>query len=190
MAVKPDTTFTYCGKRISQLPSMITVDQWPAAAAVEPITLTKERMKKNEDPLTQEERTSYRSVVGQLMYLQTWTRPDLHTATCLAAQRTEKATVHDIAILNKAVKDMQSRPDVKIAFPRGGPTLLGRYTLLAYGDSAFANAEGEKSQCGQCLFAVPDVEAALRGDFARSIPLTWSSATVKRVVRSTLSAEA
>jgi hypothetical protein len=66
-----------------------------------------------------------------------------------------------------------------------------KFTLLPYGDSAFANAEGEKSQCGQCLFAVPDVEAALvRGDFTRCVPLTWSSSTVKRVVRSTLSAEA
>ncbi len=92
MAVKPGTTFTYCGKRISQLPSTITVDQWPAAAAVEPIALKKEGMKQNEDPLTQEERTSYRSDVGQLMCLQTWTRPDLCTATSLAARRTEKAT--------------------------------------------------------------------------------------------------
>ncbi len=41
----------------------------------------------------------------------------MRTAICLAAQRTEKATVHDIVILNKVVKDMQSRPDVKIVFP-------------------------------------------------------------------------
>ncbi len=30
MSVKPGNSFTYCGKRISQLPLMITVDQWPA----------------------------------------------------------------------------------------------------------------------------------------------------------------
>ncbi len=154
MAVKPDATLTYCGKRISQLPSTLTVHQWPAASAVEFITLTQEQMNQNDDPLTQEECTSYRSPVGQLMYLQTWTTPDLCTATGLAAQRSEKATVHDIAILNKVVKDMQSKPDVNIVFPRGGPSLFGRYTLLAYGDNASANAEGEKSQCGQCLLAV------------------------------------
>ena len=141
--------------------------------------------------MTAEERTSYRSVVGQLMYLQTWTRPDLCTATSLAAQRTEKATISDILNLNKVVKDMQSRPGVKIVFPRSSPSPFGRFTLLAYGDSAFANAEGEKSQCGQCLFAVADVEAAIvKGDFTRCPPLTWASSTVKRVVRSTLSAEA
>ena len=68
--------------------------------------MRKERAKQGDDPLTAEERTSYRSVVGQLMYLQTWTRPDMCAVTSLAAQRTEKATISDILNLNKAVADM------------------------------------------------------------------------------------
>ena len=83
------------------------------------------------------------------MYLQTWTRPDMCAATSLAVQCTEKATVGDILSLNKAVKEMQSRPDVKVVFPKSAPSPFGQFALLPYGDSAFANAEGEKSQCGQ-----------------------------------------
>ena len=66
MTQKTGNVFTYCGKRITQTPSAIVVDQWAAAAAVEPITLRKERQKQGEDPLTAKERTSYRSVVGVL----------------------------------------------------------------------------------------------------------------------------
>ena len=59
------------------------------------------------------------------------------------------------------------------------------------GDSAFANAEVEKSQCGVCLGVTHDVDAAVgSSDFRNVIPLMYKSATVKRVVRSTLAAEA
>ena len=52
MTMKTGDVFTYCGKRISQTPTAIFVDQWAAATAVEPISLRKERAKQGEDPLT------------------------------------------------------------------------------------------------------------------------------------------
>jgi hypothetical protein len=106
MTQKEGNVFTYCGKRITQTPTAIYVDQWAAAAAVETISMRKERQRQTEDPLTADERTSYRSVVGQMMYLQTWTRSDMCAVTSLAAQKTEKATIGDILSLNKAVLDM------------------------------------------------------------------------------------
>ncbi len=49
MTEKMEQTFVYCGKRISQTPQMITVDQWQAASAVETNTMTKERQNQTED---------------------------------------------------------------------------------------------------------------------------------------------
>ncbi len=63
MTAKLGSSFTYCGERITQSPLATTVDQWPAAAALEPITLAKERQKQCDEPLAAEERTGY----GQLM---------------------------------------------------------------------------------------------------------------------------
>ena len=71
MTQQEGNVFTYCGKRITQTLTAIYVDQWTAAAAVETISLRKEKQRQTEDPLTADDRTSYRSVVGQIMYLQT-----------------------------------------------------------------------------------------------------------------------
>ena len=181
--------FEYCGELIHVSASQIRVTQSRAALAIEPIVLDESRSKQAESPVTDAERSSYRSVVGQLMWLSGQTRPDLGFVTSAAAQRTMKATVSDIKSLNRAVELAHQHAGEGIVFRRGVVDMKGA-AIVSFGDSAFANVEGCKSQFGTvlCLTNQPDLVA--QGRFDLCAPIAWVSGTVKRVVRSTLAAEA
>ena len=65
--------------------------------------------------------------------------------------------------------------------------------IICWADSAFANAEGEKSQHGVCFGLAPKGEStkmSSSGDLSRIVPLMAFSGTVKRRLRSTFAAEA
>ena len=136
-------------------------------------------------------KTSYRSIVGQLLYLATWTRPDVAFGISKAAQTITAATVAYLQHLNKLVQDTKARRHVAVVLRRGTVDLKS-CTMVAHGDSAFANMEGEKSQCGVTISAImeKDVEEYHNGRCDRGWPMSWTSSTIKRVVRSTLAAEA
>ncbi|CAK0818246.1 unnamed protein product [Prorocentrum cordatum] len=102
-------------------------------------------------------------------------RPDAACNQNLAAQRISKLKVQDLINLNQLVTELKQNPTLGLVF---------------YGDSAFANAEGERSQCGLVGGLTHKPEEVAQGTFSELIPLTWCSGRVPRVVRSTLSAEA
>ena len=91
--------------------------------------------------------------------------------------------------MNKLVKELKQNSTLGIRIVRNRVRVL-HAQLLFYGDSAFANAEGERSQCGLVGGLTHKPEDVAMGKFSELIPLTWCSGRVKRVVRSTLSAEA
>ena len=156
--------------------------------AVEPISTLRSRP--DDSDLTPEEVTAYRSLLGVLLYAATWTRGDLACAVSLAAQRTSTAKIVDAKSLNKVAKAAVEGCDRQIVIRRGILDLPSS-KLVVWGDSAFANAEGEKSQYGICLGLTHDPDKAVnQTDFTGVIPIMYRSATVKRVVRSTLAAEA
>ena len=62
--------------------------------------------------------------------------------------------------------------------------------IIGWGDSAFANIEGVKSQAGTYVCLANNLDCIDTGDFRKTLPLLWCSATIKRVVRATLAAEA
>ena len=62
--------------------------------------------------------------------------------------------------------------------------------VVSFGDSAFANVEGCRSQFGTVLCLTNQPDLVTQGRFDLCAPVAWVSGTVKRVVRSTLAAEA
>ena len=68
---------------------------------------------------------------------------------------------------------------------------MHNFTVISFGDAAFANSESVKSQCGNVtLITKPEhVELVKDGRYDLAALISWCSSTVKRVVRSTLSAE-
>ena len=186
---KDGDVWTYCGKTITVTPLAYLVSNQKAIMSLEDIPLDWKRRSADDDPATEEERTAYRSAVGSLNYLTLWTRGDLQAAVSLAARRTTRATVSDLKIASKIIEEARKTRDLQLTFRRG-VCEVAKTTTVAWGDSAFANAEGEKSQCGVVpgLTERPD-EVINETQFQHCLPMEWRSATVKRVVRSTLAAE-
>ena len=58
------------------------------------------------------------------------------------------------------------------------------------GDASFANMEGSKIQCGVIVFLTHGPRRFWHGEFQLGHLVYWTSSTIKRVVRSTLAAEA
>ncbi|CAE8634312.1 unnamed protein product, partial [Polarella glacialis] len=180
---------TYCGKRVEILPHSIRISQPKAVASLELVQLDSSRKHDADSLLQPSEQILYRSVVGQLLWLATQTRPDLGFAVSHAAQRFSAAKVSDLLQLNSLIKQAQLHSSVCLTFRRGLLD-LSRATVLAYGDSAFANAEGLKSQYGVVVVVTTDAERYVTGQYQLGTVWAWSSATVKSVVRSTLAAGA
>ena len=61
---------------------------------------------------------------------------------------------------------------------------------MTYGDASFVNMEGSKSQCGVTVFLTHDPRRFWNGEFQLGHLVYWTSSAIKRVVRSTLAAEA
>ena len=81
-------------------------------------------------------------------------------------------------------------PDLGLTINRGVFDMHD-YMVLCFGDAAFANAETVKSQCGEIAMVCRKrhLDSIIDGRYDLSVLLSWMSATIKRVVRSTLTAE-
>ena len=103
-----------------------------------------------------------------------------------AAQRSSAPTVADArAISLKA----QRSSETTLRYPRGVINVSSAQ-LVTCGDASFANTEGSKSQCGVIVFLTHEPRSFWHGEFQLGHLVYWTSSTIKRVVRSTLAAEA
>ena len=187
--VRGGSQATYCGKLVQIFEDRFCVSQPKALDDLEEVDISSQRQTEIDSKLTAPELTTYRSIWGQLSWLALQTRPDLAVETNLVAQRTEKATVGDLKVLNTLVRKALATRDRGLTIPRNRIDLQQAH-IVYYGDSAFANAEGCKSQFGILGCLVSDVTKFVAGYVSLGFILAWHSATVKRVVRSTLAAEA
>ena len=127
--------------------------------------------------------------MGQLQWLQIQTRPELSFDVNKCAQRSSAPTLADAKQISAVARRARDNSKAHLRYPRGVVD-LSSCQLLAYGDAAFANMEGEKSQYGSIIFTTHRPQEFWRGSFQYGALLYWTSATIKRVVRSTLAAEA
>ena len=99
--------------------------------------------------MTKEELTEHKSVVGSLHWLAGQTRPDLATPTSFSQHG--NMTIADLKQLYSIIEYVRANVEVEILI--APIPLLDKdgniqCVVLAYGDSAWANAEGLKSQRG------------------------------------------
>ena len=132
--------------------------------------------------------SQYRSVLGQILWLAQQSRLDLCVGVSLLARRTTRATVEDAVALNRLARVARDGAGNQIVIRRRLID-LSSCVVLVYGDAAFANAEGDKSQFGMLCLLTHQPDLVVSGRFDLSILVGWHSGTVKRVVRSTLAAE-
>lgn len=172
-------SFRYVGLNIVSKGDEIMVDQLQYASSLQTISINKARSSNKLCELSETEKNEYRALVGQLNWLAANTRPDIAFDICELSVATKKATVGDLLKLNKVV-DRVVKDSVKLHFP--AMQELQSCYIECYTDAAFGNLPDSGSQGGTIIF--------LKDSSGQRCPLFWQSKKLKRVVRSTLAAEA
>ena len=171
--------FKYIGLNIeSDGQEATNVDQLYYIDSVKAIPISKARVNNKNSDLSEKEKASYRSLVGQLNWIATQTRPDIAFEVCELSSMLKNATVAELLRLNKLVLKLQ-KSHIILSFP--GMQSLDDCIIEAYADASFANLNGSFSQAGFVIF--------LKDSRDKRCPVFWESRKVKRVVKSTLAAE-
>ena len=168
--------FNYLGLQFTQSNSGIILDQKVYIDAIKPTVFSNELNK--DDALSKTYFEQLRSLIGQLSWVGNHSRPDILFDVCQLSVNLSKATLKDVLRANKCVKRLKNT-EVCIRFPKLGP--IENCKLVSYSDASFANLADCGSQGGCITFLCND-----RGIAA---PLSWHSKKLKRVVKSTTSAE-
>eukprot|EP00971_Amphidinium_carterae_P270706 5372145-Amphidinium_carterae.1 len=174
------------GRRIHVAEGEVTIDCDDYIKALKPIFVPRERRLQSTDPLTPSEKTSYMSLVAQLAWPSRVCMPTLSYLVSRLQQDTARANVGHLLHVNAvARKARQMVTDgVCLHFCRFNCG-LDDMRLAVVHDASFAGEEDYKSQKGYLgMICVPN------GDVWKAALLEWDSSTIKRVVRSTLAAEA
>ena len=169
----------------------VAIDQVESIDQLEMMELTKEKRKQREDLLDVAEIAELRSGNGALGWIASQTRPDVAFYTSKIAQAMGMPRIKDVLLYNKAVRLLKESRDEKLYFVAGID--YDSAEIVGFSDAAFANVDDAKlgadvrSQCGNCVvLAAPGLS---EGSVASHV-LMWESSSAKRVVRSTLAAEA
>ena len=169
--------FKYIGINLTQINYEIFINQNQYSKNICEIEITADRQRNHKfDKLTNNELKQFRSIIGQLNWLSGISRPDISFQTCYASGIGKNASVKDINYINKVVKQVKNNL-YSIKIPSLDLTCL---KLVTYTDASFKNLPNGGSQGGYTVFLC---------DENSSIPISWRSRRLKRIVRSTLAAE-
>ena len=172
-------TFKYIGLNIvSGHHQLSTIDQIQYCNILEPMKLSRGRLNNRLSDLSKSEKTEFRSLIGQLNWVATQSRPDIAFDVCDLSGRVKNAKVADVLQLNKVVAKVTTN-SIKIAVPNFD--CIENCFLECYSDSSYANLPGGGSQGGLIIF--------LKDQGGNRCPIFWQSRKIRRVVKSTLAAE-
>lgn len=185
---KKEREFRFCGKNVKQNEehTEVTLEQVDAIECLDFQEIDKHRRKFPNLPLNEEEKSSFRGLIGSMGWISRQTRPDIMVNVSIASQTMGAPKIKDIVDLNKAVKMLKETPDTKWTF-RSSSITLEECVVFVCADSSFANLDGHKSQCGYVI-GLASKEIA-EGQEAPILLLEANSSSIKRVCRSTLAAE-
>lgn len=171
--------FKYIGLDIKQANSCITVDQKAYLDSIRPVNISCKRSSQKADNINKEEFESLRSLIGQLNWLSTNTRPDISYDVLELSSSMKDPTVDNVIKGNKVLKKLKM-DECSVRFPcLGDPTKL---KLVIFSDASHGNLpDGYSSAGGFVIFLV--------GEDCKCCPLAWESKKIRRVVKSTLAAE-
>jgi hypothetical protein len=142
--------------------------------------LTAERESQKDDMLSGTEMTSYRAMVGSLNWIVQGTRPDLAFTMTDLSTKFQKGKVADYVAAKKVLVKAKTAK-CEVLFPNlGNPA---KWKIVVSADASLGNLNGGVDSCmGYIVLVVNDAKI--------SSPLSWRSGKIKRVVRSTIAAEA
>ena len=171
-------SFKYLGINIVQTVDGIGLHQKEYVDAISEITLSCEHASRRMDNLQKEEMADYRSLIGQLNWLGTQTRPDIAFDVCDLSANLKLPSVEGVLKANRTIKKLKKQ---RVTLSFGAMRCMEQLTVECYSDASFGNLAGGGSQGGYIIFlSDPDGSRCL---------LSWQSRKVRRVVKSTLAAE-
>ena len=177
--------FTYTGIRFKQWDdSSIEYDQIDYIGKIPPISLGKGRRDDPEALVSEEERTSFRSLIGALQYSAVHSRPDLAAKIGELQSEVTRAPVKHLLLGNRVLAEAkQNRVSLMVL-----PIAPQHVTYCAFSDASFSCAKHTTAHQGTIIFVTtPEL---LKNEKAVVAPVAWYSKKIPRVVRSTLGAEA
>ena len=168
--------FKYVGLDIKQEKEGIKLDQENYIKSLHQIEISQRKSQRKNMNLNEEEMHQFRSLVGQLNWIGTQTRPDISFDVCYLSMKFGKSTIDDLMEANKVIKRVKT-DQVSLFLP----LLSGNIHLECYCDASFANHSDCHSQAGFIIF--------IADGNGRRCPIMWKSRKIRRVVNSTLAAE-
>ena len=175
---KEKGSFKYIGLNIEQDENQIFIDQIPYCNDLKEITLSAERKKQIDDPLTDEEKKKLRSICGQVLWVTSQTRPDSAFNGCVISNSGNDPKVRCLIEANRTVRKLKS-DQLKIAYPCLGEPK--RMKVVVYGDGSHASLPSGASQGGSISFLV--------GENGKAAPISWKSKRLDRITKSPLATE-
>ena len=168
----------YCGINLKRVDGCIYLSQDKYASSLSTLYIDPVRASEKEMDLTETEKTSLRSKVGQLLWLAHQSRPDILFDVTNLASSTKHGKVKHLLIANKILNKVKAMP-LSLKFQQLGAN--GLMQIVVFSDAALGNVGDGGSQGGYLLL--------LAGTDGKFSPLWWNSKRIRRVVRSTLAAE-
>jgi hypothetical protein len=174
------SNFRYVGFTVTQMNRCIVLDQNEYTESLEPVNVSPHRMSQKQSDLTPQESTTMRSLAGKLNWIVQGTRPDMAFDLIELSTRFRRGIISDLLQGVKALRRIKEA-EAKVCYPALGH--IENWRLVVFSDAAHANLNDGVSSTGAHI-------VLLVGSDKRCCPLAWHANKIKRVVRSTIAAEA
>ena len=174
-----ESNFRYTGININSNTQGIEIDQdHYISESVKSIPLESINKSKSKLQVGAEEHSLFRAAVGSVNWAAQQTRPDISFEVLEMSMKLRNPTFEDLQRVNKCVKKLKFQ-EAHVMFRK----IQSKPMIVSWSDAAFANLQDQVSSgCGYVIF--------LADEMGNCCPLVWQSNKVKRVVKSTLAAEA
>ena len=173
-----EESFTYVGFQIIQNRKGIIMNQNQYIDSLNDGSENTPKRDKN-SILTDKEQSEYRGLIGSINWCVRNSRPDLAFEITELSMKMREATVGDWKRAVKCIKKLKART-YSVYYPRIED--LRDIKLQVYSDASFANLNDKVSSAMGFVIFITYKD--------RTCPLGWKAGKVKRVVKSTLAAEA
>ncbi|CAE7909075.1 RE2, partial [Symbiodinium sp. KB8] len=146
--------FVFTGIRLEQLPDFtIRASQREYIRNVQHIDVGRHRRQTPEAPLSEEERSKLRGLVGSLQYAVTHTRPDVAAKLGEVQSQITTGTVQTLLTANRVLREAQEFEQVCVFYL---PIPVSNLTFVSFGDASFASSKNLNSHQGVFICATDE----------------------------------
>ena len=175
-----EKTYKYIGFKVEQSENKIILDHSEYVEKMKTETLDPGRAAAKNELLSEQEQTVYRQMIGQLNWAVQGSRPEMSFDMIQMSTKLKQGRVEDLV---RAIKKINRMKDICsfLTFPKLNKS--SEIKIVVFTDAAMGNINDGSGSIGAFVVWLMD-------NTGQCCPITWSAHKIKRVVRSTLAAEA